>query len=71
MIAGLHSRGLTFGLRIWRGVHKLAVERKAPVYGTNYTMDQVILGKIIRLSLCSTAQQLHTRFTIIFSSCFF
>ena len=37
----IHSLGLKYGIHIMRGIPKLAVEKKLPIKGTNYTADQI------------------------------
>jgi hypothetical protein len=37
----VHDKGLKFGIHIMRGVPKQAVERKLPIKGTSYTIDQI------------------------------
>ena len=37
----IHSLGLKFGIHIMRGIPRLAVHRNLPVYGSEYTADQV------------------------------
>lgn len=37
----IHKMGLKFGIHIMRGVPKLAVNNKMPIYGTSYTCDQI------------------------------
>jgi len=37
----IHAMGMKFGIHIMRGVPKIAVQKKLPIYGTNYTCDQI------------------------------
>lgn len=37
----IHKMGLKFGIHIMRGVPKLAVNNKMPIYGTSYTCNQI------------------------------
>src|SRR5579862_9128020 len=37
----VHSEGLTFGIHMMRGIPRQAVSQKTPVFGTNYTADQI------------------------------
>ncbi len=40
-----HERGLKFGIHLMRGVPRQAVERKLPIYGTDYACDSIISGE--------------------------
>lgn len=37
----LHDMGLLFGIHIMRGIPRLAAHRRLPVFGTNYTADEI------------------------------
>lgn len=37
----IHSKGLKFGIHLMRGIPRVAVENKLPVYGTAYTADEI------------------------------
>lgn len=37
----IHAMGLKFGVHLMRGIPRLAVERKLPVFGTNYTAADI------------------------------
>jgi alpha-galactosidase len=37
----VHSKGLTFGIHMMRGIPRQAVSQKTPVFGTAYTADQI------------------------------
>ena len=52
----IHSSGLKFGIHIMRGIPKLAVEKKLPIKGTNYTADQIYSTD----SLCSWLSDNYT-----------
>jgi hypothetical protein len=53
----VHAKGLKFGIHIMRGVPKVAVERKLPIKGTNYTADQIFSTEV----LC---KWLHDNYTV-------
>jgi alpha-galactosidase len=37
----IHSKGLKFGIHLMRGIPRIAVEKKLPIYGTPYTSDEI------------------------------
>ena len=52
----IHSKGLKFGIHIMRGIPKLAVEKKTPIFGTKYTANEIYSTK----ELCNWLHDMYT-----------
>lgn len=37
-----HKQGIAFGVHLMQGIPKVAVEKKLPIFGTNFTADEIV-----------------------------